>query len=99
MPDGPRVLATYRHAEPATLAAAAAAAVSAVGASPLDASHIYWHSAAQFMHWTDGGRAKFGTSVHHACAFGKTAARLRAAGLAKVTEFPSVQQWREWLRA
>jgi hypothetical protein len=98
MPDGPRVLATYRHAAPAT-PVAAMAPVSAAGSGPLGASHVYWHSAAQFKHWADGGRARFGTSVHHACAFGKTAARLRAAGLTKVTEFPSVQQWREWLRA
>jgi hypothetical protein len=94
MPDGPRVLATYRHAD-----AAAAAPAAGGGASPLAASHVYWHSAAQFTHWSDGGRAKFGASVHHACAFGKTATRLRAAGLARVTEFPSVHEWRDWLRA
>jgi hypothetical protein len=89
MPEGPRVLATYAHA---------VAATAASGAGPLGASHVYWHSAAQYLQWNDGGRARFSAVSHHACAFGKTAARLRAAGLAAVTEFPSVQQWREWLR-
>ncbi len=81
---GPKALATYRH-------------VSAVPeAVPPDASHYYWHSAAQFEHWNSDGRAAI-SKAHHACGYGKTAERLRAAGVTHLTVFPSVMQWREWL--
>lgn len=61
---------------------------------PAGVSHIYWHSAAQFAHW----RAGLAADVHHACAAGRTAARLREAGVARLTVFPSVHEWRQWLR-
>jgi hypothetical protein len=85
----PTVLATYRYAPPA----------ETDDSSPLHASHIYWHSAAQFERWAGSGRAKFSSQVHHACAFGKTAGRLRNAGIANLAVFPSVREWREWLQA
>jgi hydroxymethylbilane synthase len=83
-----RVLATYRHVETAD------ADDNAAGGTPLAAaSHLYWHSAAQFERW----RALAPRNAQHACAYGKTAERLRAAGLATVTVFPSAREWREWL--
>jgi hydroxymethylbilane synthase len=81
---GPRALATYRHADVAPAVA------------PPDASHYYWQSAAQFERWNHEGRAA-SSAAHHACGFGKTAERLRAAGVSRLTVFPSVMQWREWL--
>jgi hydroxymethylbilane synthase len=87
---GARVIATYEHE--------AAASTAASEGSPRAASHIWWHSAAQFAHWNAGGRANFAPAVHHACAFGKTAARLRAAGLVNVSVFPGVNEWRDWLK-
>ena len=98
-PEGPRVLATYRHATPPGGAARAAGAAGGRDAGPSGASHIYWHSAAQFQHWSQGGRTQFAAGAQHACGFGKTAARLRAAGLSGVTVFPSVREWRDWLAA
>ncbi len=61
---------------------------------PPGASHVYWHSGAQFAHW----RAGLAAGVHHACAAGKTAARLREAGVERLTVFPSVLEWRQWLK-
>ena len=62
---------------------------------PADVSHVYWHSGAQFARW----RAGLAADVHHACAAGKTAARLRDAGVQRLAVFPSVQEWRQWLKA
>ncbi len=59
-----------------------------------EVSHVFWHSAAQFARW----QAVTGTDVQHACAAGRTAERLRAAGVARLTVFPSVNEWRQWLR-
>jgi hydroxymethylbilane synthase len=66
---------------------------AAQGAAPQDASHVFWHSAAQFEHW----RESLSPGVHHACAFGKTAAHLRRAGVDTLTVFPSALEWRQWL--
>jgi hypothetical protein len=88
---GARVIATYEHES-------AAASTAASDGTPLAASHVWWHSAAQFAFWNAGGRANFVPAVHHACAFGKTAARLRAAGLVNVSVFPGVHEWRDWLK-
>jgi hydroxymethylbilane synthase len=85
---GIEVLATYRH----SLVGDAALAAND-SASPAKASHIYWHSAAQFARW----RGSAATTAHHACAFGKSAEQLRAAGISRLTVFPSVTQWRAWL--
>jgi hypothetical protein len=82
---GPKALATY------------SCAANAPAAVPFDASHYYWHSATQFAHWNSDGRAA-SSVAHHACGYGKTAARLRAAGISRLTVFPSVTQWREWLQ-
>ena len=82
-----RAIATYRSV-PRLGDASAGAALAA-------ASHVYWHSSAQFEAW----RANVGVSVHHACGFGKTAERLRAAGVERLTVFPSVREWRHWLQS
>ncbi|MDE2219253.1 MAG: hypothetical protein KGJ52_02640, partial [Gammaproteobacteria bacterium] len=79
-----QVLATYRHA-PVPLAPA----------GPGEARQLWWSSGVQFERW----RGQLGSGVQHACGPGKTAATLRRAGVADVTVFPSVQHWREWLRA
>jgi hypothetical protein len=80
------VLATYRHRDGGPRDAAA---------TPAGASHVYWHSGAQFEHW----RATLDARAQHACAFGKTAARLRQAGVERLTVFPSARDWREWLES
>jgi hydroxymethylbilane synthase len=90
---GPVALATYRHER----VAADGVTMNAAQPSPLSASHVYWHSAAQFDRW-NGNRRVVGAMAHHACAFGKTADHLRAAGVSQLTVFPSVVQWREWLQ-
>ncbi len=84
-----QVLATYRH----TVAPAAdeAATVAAIAT----ASHLYWHSGAQFERW--GKHA--GAEAHHACGFGRTAARLRNAGIVRLAVFPSAREWRTWVGA
>jgi hydroxymethylbilane synthase len=81
-----QVLATYRSVPRATDAA--------VGVALAAASHVYWHSGAQFEAW----RAIVGASAHHACGFGKTAERLHAAGVQRLTVFPSAREWRHWLQ-
>jgi hydroxymethylbilane synthase len=81
---GPSALATYHHL------------ASGDPAAPADASHYYWHSAAQFERWNRDGRATT-SRAHHACGFGKTAVCLHAAGVQHFSVFPSVTQWREWL--
>ena len=80
--SGPQALATYRS-EPA-----------AGRGPPADVSHVYWHSAAQYAHW----HAQLPAGVHHACGQGRTAERLRATGIAAPIVFPSVHEWRRWLR-
>ena len=76
------VLATYEHR-----------AVAASGESPKLATHIYWHSTAQFERWRDS----IGTAAHHACGPGKTAEYLRRAEVRTLQVFPSPAHWREWL--
>jgi hydroxymethylbilane synthase len=79
------VLATYRHApEPA-----------AGACGPGTATHVWWHSSAQYERWHD----QVGAGARHACGPGKTAEHLRAAGLADVQVFPSARHWRAWLEA
>ena len=82
---GSKALATYRHQ----------AAASDAQAPEPSVTHVYWHSAAQFERWGD----RLGAHVHHACGPGKTSERLREAGVAKLTLFPAVRHWREWLGA
>ena len=86
--DG-QVLATYQHA--ATPQADEAAIVGSIAA----ASHLYWHSGAQFERW--GRHAAPG--AHHGCGFGRTAERLRNAGIVRLTVFPSAREWRAWVGA
>ena len=77
------VLATYRHASAAE-----------PGAGPGDAIQVWWHSGVQFERW----RAGVSADCQHACGPGRTAQTLRRAGVAAPAIFPSVHQWREWLR-
>jgi hydroxymethylbilane synthase len=82
---GSRALATYRHGPDSALAQGPGPAVT----------HVYWHSASQFERWGD----RLGAHVHHACGPGKTSERLRQAGVARLSVFPSARHWREWLGA
>lgn len=80
------VISTYRHRMPAGAAAGA-------DAPPWDATHLYWHSSAQFEH----ARARLPAGAQHACGPGKTFAHLRAAGVQNLRMFPSPTHWRAWL--
>jgi hydroxymethylbilane synthase len=62
---------------------------------PPGTTQLWWHSGVQFERW----RARAAGDCHHACGPGKTAESLRRAGVTAFTVFPSVQQWREWLRS
>jgi hydroxymethylbilane synthase len=64
---------------------------------PLDATHVWWASSAQFLHWQAAGAAG-GERLAHACGPGKTYEQLRAAGVQNLRMFPHVQQWRLWLQ-
>jgi hypothetical protein len=59
-----------------------------------DATHIFWSSSSQF----DQLRAHAGAHAHHACGAGKTARHLRERGI-PTQAFPSVEDWRKWIRA
>jgi hydroxymethylbilane synthase len=79
------VIATYRHANDRP---------SAQSNGPArDATHVYWHSSAQFDRW---GR-DLSSSVHHACGGGKTYEHLRQAGVQNLRRFPQAALWRQWL--
>jgi hydroxymethylbilane synthase len=58
-----------------------------------EASHFYWSSGSQFDQY--GAWAKAGSQ--HSCGAGKTAAHLRERGLSPIV-FPSVEEWRKWLK-
>jgi hydroxymethylbilane synthase len=81
------VLRTYRHLPPESPDAAA-------DGPPPDATHVYWHSSAQF----ERARARLTGTAHHACGPGKTFEHLRAVGVHNPRMFPSPTHWREWLR-
>lgn len=86
-PDG-RVLATYGHTPAASEEQTVIPAIAR-------ASHLYWHSGAQFERW--GRHAA--PDAQHACGFGRTAERLRNAGIVRLTVFPSAREWRAWVGA
>ncbi|MGH8253560.1 MAG: hypothetical protein ACRES2_05915, partial [Steroidobacteraceae bacterium] len=77
------VLATYRHGR-----------ATEQGAGPGGALQAWWHSGIQFERW----RGDVQANCQHACGPGKTADALRRAGIEAPNIFPSVRQWREWLR-
>jgi hydroxymethylbilane synthase len=80
---GVRAIGTYAVAEGALPDAAPLAA----------ATHVYWHSVAQF----ERGRLTVSPDAHHACGAGKTADHLRAAGVQRLRAFPSAAEWRRWI--
>jgi hydroxymethylbilane synthase len=80
-----QALATYQHGAGSEEAASAPAS---------NATHCYWHSSAQFDRWWQ----RVGAGAHHACGPGKTYEHLQRAGVQNLTMFPSVVQWRSWLR-
>jgi hydroxymethylbilane synthase len=82
-PSG-EVIASYRHSD----------APPEQDAPPPGATHLYWHSSAQFDRWC--GRTA--TQAQHACGPGKTYQHLVRAGVQNLRMFPSPAQWREWLR-
>jgi hydroxymethylbilane synthase len=57
------------------------------------AKHVFWSSGSQF----DALKDQVGEKVVHACGAGKTAEHLRGQGL-EPKVFPSIQEWREWLK-
>jgi hydroxymethylbilane synthase len=82
-PSG-EVIASYRHCD----------APTQQDAPPAAATHLYWHSSAQFDRWYRSSA----TQAQHACGPGKTYQHLVRAGVQNLRMFPSPAQWREWLR-
>ncbi|MGA2562162.1 MAG: hydroxymethylbilane synthase [Steroidobacteraceae bacterium] len=78
------VIATYTHGN----------APAEQGAPPPAATHLYWHSSAQFDRW----HGRTAVQAQHACGPGKTYQHLMRAGVQNLRMFPSAAQWREWLR-
>jgi hydroxymethylbilane synthase len=78
------VIATYRHKR---------SGEAQNEGPPSDATHVYWHSAAQFDRW----RERLSARVHHACGNGKTSEHLRRAGVQTLRVFPQAALWRQWL--
>jgi len=79
-----QVIGTYRLPEVTTQSIPDASAVT----------HVYWASGSQFRHlWS-----RLPPAVHHACGPGRTAEVLRSAGVHRMTVFPSVHEWRRWLK-
>jgi hydroxymethylbilane synthase len=85
---GARVHATY-----ATAPSATALASPAASAPPADATHVFWHSVAQF----DALRGTVSAGVRHATGPGKTAEHVRRAGVQSLQVFPSVEAWQQWI--
>jgi hypothetical protein len=56
------------------------------------ATHVYWHSVAQF----ERGKLAAAPNAHHASGPGKTAEHIRRAGVRNFQAFPSVIEWRRW---
>ncbi|HEY2416350.1 MAG TPA: hydroxymethylbilane synthase [Steroidobacteraceae bacterium] len=82
-----QAIASYRHRDTGDAAAQA-------GDAPAhDASHVYWHSSAQFDRWA----GRVAGQAQHACAPGKTYQHLRRAQVQNLRMFPSAVQWRAWL--
>jgi hydroxymethylbilane synthase len=80
-----QVLATYRHQVPAE--------DDPQQGPPADATHVYWHSGAQFERW----RARLSAHVQHACGNGKTCEHLQRARVQNLRVFPQAALWRQWL--
>ncbi len=59
------------------------------------ATHVYWHSVAQF----ERGKLAVPAGAHHASGPGKTAEHIRNAGIKNFRAFPSVTEWRLWTAA
>jgi len=57
-------------------------------------THAFWATGAQFRDL----HAQLPAHVAHACGPGKTADLIRAFGVRNLTVFPSVEEWRRWLR-
>ena len=57
------------------------------------ATHIFWSSGSQF----DALKFFVPANAKHACGPGKTASHLKASGV-QVEVFPTVQEWRKWLK-
>jgi hydroxymethylbilane synthase len=81
------VIASYAHRDTPD-------ATELAAAPPADATHVYWHSSAQFDRW----HARIAGQVQHACGPGKTYQHLLRAGVHNPRMFPSAVQWRAWLR-
>jgi hydroxymethylbilane synthase len=82
--SGVELIATYRHL---------VGEAEAHGGPTPDATHLYWHSGAQFDRW----RECAAPAAEHACGPGKTYEHLRGSGVHNLRMFPHPSQWREWL--
>ncbi len=58
-----------------------------------DATHVFWSSGSQY----DELKEEVSPQAHQACGPGKTAERLREAGICPLV-FPSIEEWRKWLQ-
>lgn len=79
-----QVIGTYTLPHPEAQVIAKAARIT----------HAFWATGAQFREL----HAQLPASVEHACGPGKTADLIRGSGVGKLTVFPSVDEWRRWLR-
>jgi hydroxymethylbilane synthase len=59
-----------------------------------EVTHAFWATGSQFRALS----AQLPDTTHHACGPGKTADLVRASGARRLTVFPSVEEWRRWLK-
>lgn len=83
--SGPRVLATYEVAQEVS---------PELIANLKKATHLFWASGSQFEKLSQYANPE----AHHSCGPGKTSAVLRSSGCKKFDVFPSVEEWRKWIR-
>ena len=57
-------------------------------------THVFWNSGSQFLFLG----ANVPATAQHSCGPGKTAQLLREKGIRNLTVFPSVKEWRKWLK-
>jgi hydroxymethylbilane synthase len=81
------------HPTGATPAASAGAATPAADSELANATHAFWSSGSQFAALA----ALAPRDCVHACGPGKTFSALRASG-AEPLVFPSVEEWRQWIK-
>ncbi|MBI3558018.1 MAG: hydroxymethylbilane synthase [Deltaproteobacteria bacterium] len=58
------------------------------------ATHVFWSSGSQF----EALRGQVSGKARHACGPGKTSEVLMASGVSAVDVFPSVEEWKKWVK-